>query len=67
MAYIAINEDGMANIFVHKPIRSKNEFGDGIWSCEKFDMTLQQCAISPHAARRLTGKHLTWANEPFEI
>lgn len=71
MAYVAVGEDGDAAIFVCKPKRMTYDPDDengqkGVWTVPHMDEQ-RWCAISPHAAYKLTGRRLSWIDEPFEI
>ena len=71
MAYLAIDEDGDAAIFVCKPKRAIYDPDDessqkGMWTVSHMDER-RWCSISPYTAYKLAGKRLSWLDEPFEI
>lgn len=60
MAWIAVDKDGEIYKYESKPWRIKEEFVDKV-------TTAWDELVSDEECKRLTGKVLTWEDEPVEI
>lgn len=64
MPYIAVDKDGACAIYEEKPIRQEEDWNPITYPSRK---TSYWMYIPESAMLRLTGKVLTWEDEPFEL
>lgn len=61
--YLAVDEDGLEYIFNCKPIRERTAFG--IWVGSRLDFSKK--SLPQGTIEKITGKKITWNDEPIKI
>lgn len=69
MAYIAVDKNGCTNIFQNKPVRyvSKSLGYSGNWIRRETTYHTNVVNVPKGTAYKLTGKQMTWEDEPFKL
>lgn len=62
MAWLCVDKDGQEVLFTSVPVRNVEE---GCWVCK--DGTNRVVEIRKGAIEQLTGKRITWEDEPIQI
>lgn len=76
MAWIAVNKDGSETIFAFRPFRTDpNKSLNGLWEPEywtdegvgRYGNEDTRIVLPKGSIKKLTGKDLTWNDEPIEL
>lgn len=67
MAWLAVDKDGTEAIYDIKPIRGTNKIknNEEVWTLSR--MCAHYIVVPKGSIKKLTGKDLTWYDEPVKI